>query len=159
MTAVRAIEARELDLVEPLWRALHSHHAPMAGELPPVRPVEDSWRRRRAQYEAWLTGGDAVILVAEDSGRAVGYAAVRVTAGPATWEVGEVAAELETLSVLPESRGGGVGRELLEAARAAALARGATTLFVGVAAPNDGAIRFYSREGFRPFYELLWQEL
>ena len=159
MTAIRALAPDELDLVEPLWRALHAHHVPMGEVIAPVRPENESWRRRRRQYEAWVGAGDAVLLLAEDGQRAVGYAAVRVEGGPSTWDVGERVAELETLSVAPDARGSGIGRDLVAAAREAAATRGATALFVGVAAANEGALRFYEREQFRRFYTYLWQPL
>ena len=141
-----------LDELVPLWNALHSHHGSLPGDIAPMRPLADSWRRRRAQYEGWLAGPGAVLLLAEQDSRAVGYAMVVVGHGPSTWDAGERTAELETLAVLPAARGAGVGRALMEAAFAAAKARGADSMAVGVAHTNEGAIRFYEREGFRPFY-------
>jgi ribosomal protein S18 acetylase RimI-like enzyme len=154
---VRIAEAgpERLDELEPLWRALHAHHASLADEMRPVRPVEESWRRRRSQYERWLAGPDSTLLVAEEAGRPIGYVMVRVGEGPSTWDAGERTAELETLSVLPEARGAGVGGALVEAAARVASQRGAQTLAVGVAHANAGALRFYEREGFEPFYMLL----
>lgn len=75
--------------------------------------------------------------------------------GPATWNVGEHVAEIETLSVLEAERGGGVGRALAEAAAEVAEAARAGAAFVGVAHTNADAIRFYEREGFEPFYVLM----
>jgi ribosomal protein S18 acetylase RimI-like enzyme len=141
-----------LDDLVPMWHALHAHHASLAGEIAPMRPVEDSWRRRRAQYEGWLAGPDAVLLLAEEPSGPVAYAMVVVGHGPSTWDAGERTAELETLAVLPEARGSGVGHALMEAAFAAAAARGADSMAVGVAHTNAGAIRFYEREGFSAFY-------
>ena len=54
--------------------------------------------------------------------------------------------------VLPEARDGGVGTALMREVRAAARERAATTLSVGLVHANEGARRFYEREGFRPFY-------
>jgi ribosomal protein S18 acetylase RimI-like enzyme len=141
-----------LDDLVPMWRALHAHHASLPGEIAPMRPLEDSWRRRRAQYEGWLAGPGAVLLLAEEDSGPVGYAMVVVGHGPSTWDAGERTAELETLAVLPEARGSGVGHALMEAAFAAAKAAGAESMAVGVAHTNEGAIRFYEREGFQPFY-------
>ena len=85
----------------------------MARSVAPVRDFSDTWRRRRAQYESWLAGDDAVLLIAQRDDRAVGYAMVTVEAGPATWDLGER-----------------VARE-----------RGAEALAVGLAHTNDGALR------------------
>jgi hypothetical protein len=93
--------------LEPLWRALHEFHRGIADGVAAVRPFEDSWRQRRGQYPGWLDGdADAVLLIAERDGRAVGYAMLTVGAGAATWDLGEVVVEVETLSVLPEEREG-----------------------------------------------------
>jgi ribosomal protein S18 acetylase RimI-like enzyme len=72
--------------------------------------------------------------------------------GPATWEVGDRVAEVETMAVLPGERSGGVGTALIEAALAAAEAAGVEAIGVGVVHSNAAAIRFYERAGFRPFY-------
>ena len=138
--------------LEPLWRALYEHHRAIAEGVAGVRPFEDTWRQRRGQYEGWLGGDEAVLLIAERDGRAVGYAMLTAGAGAATWDLGDRVAEMETLSVLPEERGTGVGMALMDASRRWALERGAGTIAVGLAHTNEGARRFYEREGFTPFY-------
>jgi GNAT superfamily N-acetyltransferase len=152
---VRIVEggAERIADLEPLWRALYEHHRGIAEGVARVRPFADTWRKRRGQYQAWLTGEDeAVLLLAERGGRVVGYAMLTGGPGAATWDLGERVAEIETLSVLPEERGGGVGAALVEASRRWALERGADTIAVGLAHTNEGAERFYGREGFTPFY-------
>jgi GNAT superfamily N-acetyltransferase len=139
--------------LEPLWRALYEHHRGIAEGVAGVRPFEDSWRQRRGQYQGWLEGNpDAVLLIGERDGRAVGYAMLTVGAGAATWDLGDTVAEIETLSVLAEERGSSVGAALMEAGRRWATERGARTILVGLAHTNVGAKRFYEREGFTPFY-------
>jgi GNAT superfamily N-acetyltransferase len=155
-----AISISEADVsrvaeLEPLWRAMHAHHATMQDEVAPVRAFADSWQRRRAQYEGWLGNGEAVLLIAESESRPVGYAVVRPLEAPATWEIGERGAELESLAVLSDARRGGVGRMLIAAVRDVARRWGAAHLSVGVAHANHDAIRFYEREGFEPFYVLM----
>lgn len=152
---VRRAEVGEVDRLADLWAAMHAHHAPLAPEVAPVRALEDSWRRRRAQYAEWLQSDDAALMVAQDGGALVGYAVVRVGAGPATWDIGERVAELESLSVAERGRGRGVGAALVQAARAFARERGAQRLTVSVVHNNEGALGFYAREGFGPFYVLL----
>jgi ribosomal protein S18 acetylase RimI-like enzyme len=141
-----------IDELEPLWRALYEHHALVGREVAPVREFVDSWRHRRAEYERWLSDGEAILLLAQRDGRAVGYAMVRPGPGAATWDLGERGLEIETLSVLPEERGGGVGHALTEEAARVAREEGADFMAVGLVFTNDGAYRFYEREGFRRFY-------
>ncbi len=144
--------AERIDELEPLWRALYTHHAEVGRDVAPVRTLEDSWRRRRPLYERWLRSDGAVLLIAERAGHAVGYAILTVGAGPATWDLGDRVAELETLAVLGEERGAGVGHELIAEAERVARERGADALAVGLVHTNEGARRFYEREGFGPFY-------
>ena len=66
-------------------------------------------------------------------------------------------AEILTIGVSPAARGQGVGRRLLAAAAATALAAGADSLFLEVAEDNEEALRLYERFGFylvgiRPAY-------
>jgi ribosomal protein S18 acetylase RimI-like enzyme len=62
--------------------------------------------------------------------------------GPATWDVGERVAELESLSVAADARSQEVGTLLLGAAREVARRAGAERLQVGVAHANANAARF-----------------
>ena len=120
--------------------------------MPPVRSLEDSWEHRKGQYLDWLTKDEYTLLLAERDGEPIGYAMVSLGGGAATWDVGERTAEVETLSVLESERGNGVGRALTEAAAEVAAEAGASSVLVGVAHSNEGALRFYEREGFEPFY-------
>lgn len=66
-------------------------------------------------------------------------------------------AEILTIGVDPAARGQGIGRRLLAAAAATALAAGADSLFLEVAKDNEEALRLYERFGFylvgiRPAY-------
>jgi GNAT superfamily N-acetyltransferase len=142
-----------IPVLEPLWRALYEHHRAIAEGVAGVRPYEDTWKQRRGQYRDWLTGdGDAVLLLADRDGRAVGYAMLTAGPGAATWDLGDRVVEIETLSVLPEERGGGVGAALMDESRRWARERAARSVAVGLAHTNEGARRFYEREGFTPFY-------
>ncbi|MBC5825066.1 MAG: GNAT family N-acetyltransferase [Candidatus Eremiobacteraeota bacterium] len=150
---IRIVRAglERLDDVEPLWRALRDHHADIAATLVPVRSAEESWRRRRAEYTEWLSDSSATILFAEEDAP-VGYLMLHMMPGPPSWAIGDRIAEVETLSILPAARDHGVGKLLMAAARREARERGATTLSVALLHTNEGARRFYEREGFHSFY-------
>jgi ribosomal protein S18 acetylase RimI-like enzyme len=123
--------------------------------LPAPRERATSWALRRAQYELWLAEPDAFALVAREAGRAVGYAMVHLGGPSVTWPLGERLATVETLAVLAEARGRGVGRTLLDGVRREARRRGADSMTLLVMEDNEAAQRFYEREGFRPFARLL----
>lgn len=144
-------DADELHVVEPLWNALQEHHSrltPNLGGSAPKRELADSWRRRRARYERWLEDPWTFFVIAEDGSRPVGYAFVTVGSGYAAWQTGDRIAELETLSVLPEHRGEGVGATLLEAVWARLSEIGVEDLAITAAKSNVDSHRFYERHGF-----------
>jgi GNAT superfamily N-acetyltransferase len=141
---------RDLDAVELLWNALQEHHAqltPSLGGRPP-RELPEAWQVRRAKYERWLESPDTFFVIAESDRRPVGYAFVTAGPGYASWVTGERLAELETLSVLPEYRGGGVGSALLQAVWTRLAENRIEDLAITTAAANIDSHRFYEREGF-----------
>jgi ribosomal protein S18 acetylase RimI-like enzyme len=161
---IDALTADGLDELEPLWNALREHHAEVVVEwLPEVRPRAEAWSLRRAQYEGWLAAGDGFGLIAREGegegGGALGYAFVVMGEGSATWPLGKRNGEVETLALLPAARGDGIGAALLDAARDEAARRGAEGIALLVAEGNEGAMRFYEREGFRPFARLVYAPL
>lgn len=156
---VRALERpAELDALEPLWLALHRHHRTVVPDGMLVADDAASWRRRRAVYGAWLEAGDALVLVAERDGVPVGYAVAHLQDGPDdTFAVGDRYAELYSLSVDPEARGGGIGTRLMDELDARLAADGITDLVVAVMSDNRDALRFYERRGLRPTETHLWR--
>jgi putative acetyltransferase len=101
-------------------------------------------------FEPWGLDADilapgaayAAFYVATDAaGRIVGTAALRRT-GPAS-------GELRKMFLLPEARGNGLGRALLDAVLAAARARRLERLTLTTRSRYDRAIRMYERTGFR----------
>jgi len=146
-----ADEVHQLHALEPLWNALQEHHSvltPNLGGGAAKRELADSWQRRRAKYERWLQDPEAFFIVAEDHGHPIGYAFVTVGPGYAGWNTGDRLAELETLSVLPEHRGGGVGAALLESARERLAEMGVEDLVITALKTNVDSHRFYERHGF-----------
>jgi [ribosomal protein S18]-alanine N-acetyltransferase len=95
----------------------------------------EAWNR--AQCLGVLAMPGAVLLVARDGDRPVGFALVRVVIDEA---------ELMLLAVTPDARGRGIGRCLLQESMVRAGARGATTYFLEVRSDNP-AVKLYSDEG------------
>jgi ribosomal protein S18 acetylase RimI-like enzyme len=154
---ITQLEPERLDDLEPLWRSLHGHHRDVSA-LPVLADDDLSWERRRAWYGRLLAEGEAFALVARDGGPPVGYAFVEVRDGDDdTWPYGRRMAELVTLSVAPDSRGGGVGGALMDAVDAELEHRGVRDLEMFVMAGNDRARAFYERRGFRVGEHLLFR--
>jgi GNAT superfamily N-acetyltransferase len=149
---LRYAAATEIDAVEPLWNALQAHHtaiSPDLGEGTPNREPGDAWEMRRSKYERWLQEPDTFFVLAEAAGEPVGYAFVTVGRGYASWRTGQRLAELETLSVLPEHRGAGVGSALLDAAWGRLAELGVGDMAITTTTTNVDSHRFYEREGFQ----------
>jgi GNAT superfamily N-acetyltransferase len=157
------LDVSEVDRVEPLFKQLVAFHRGVAGKDWPVRSEEAAWAHRRAEYVSWLGGGRARMLVAvprEDAdGAPLGYAVLSVKPSSASWDVGERIAELETLAVVEEARGEGIGSLLIEACRDRLRDEGITHWGVAVVEANADATRLYERVGFRPFYRQLLAEV
>lgn len=141
----------EIDAVEPMWNALQEHHVRITPELDPQTPgrdLADAWRVRRSKYVRWLEDPDTFFVLAEGDSGPVGYAFVTVGPGYASWRTGERAGVLETLSVLPERRGGGVGEALIEAVWSRLAELGVEDLAITTTVTNVDSHRFYERHGF-----------
>jgi hypothetical protein len=111
--------AADLELVGPLWVAVHHQHAESMPRLAPYVSDDETWRVRRALYEELLARADTLLLLAFVDDTAVGYGLTHVlpvdeTWTPDTWVTGARIGEIESLSVLPQYRGSGLGSELLD---------------------------------------------
>jgi ribosomal protein S18 acetylase RimI-like enzyme len=116
---LRVGTADDLHLVEPLWVAVHHRHVQSMPQLAPYVSDAESWTIRLALYRELLAKPDTLLLIAFDGEAAVGYGlahvlAVEDTWVPDTWRTGQSIGEIESLSVLPEYRGSGLGSVLLD---------------------------------------------
>jgi GNAT superfamily N-acetyltransferase len=112
---------------------------------PPGAQPED-WDERRAvvALRGAIESHDACILIADVGGEFVGICTVyqdlhSVRFGYRAW--------VEDLAVDPARRSEGIGKALLDAAKAWARERGATHLELDSALARTDAHRFYEREG------------
>ena len=143
------VGAERVDELRELWLALHNHHRDTA-VLPLVADDEESWQRRRATYLAWLSAGEALLLLATIDNQPIGYAMVLLHLGPDdTWPVGDRYAEVYSLSVAAGLRGRGIGSRLLDPVDDELRGLGISDLQVAVMAGNSDALRFYERRGLR----------
>ena len=157
MEIVRADGSR-IDELEPLFKAMHEHHRagrPRAADVLAFRAGDEAWARRREHYRGVLDGGGGHLLLAEVDGRAIGYAVVSEIGSQATLETGARMAELESLAVLPGSRGAGVGTALMAAVHELVRELGIGDLMLYVMDGNDSAMRFYERYGMKPYLHVL----
>jgi ribosomal protein S18 acetylase RimI-like enzyme len=152
---VRTGSAADLDLVGPLWVAVHHRHIESMPQLAPYVSDDETWQVRRAFYEDLMTKPDTLLLIASVGETLVGYGMAHVM--PAadgwvadTWATGPRIGEIESLSVLPQYRGSGLGSVLLDRLEAHLDSIGVTDLILGVLPGNTDAVRLYERRGYQP---------
>jgi GNAT superfamily N-acetyltransferase len=120
---------------EQIGRLLHDFNAEYEEPTPPVAVLA-------GRVSELLTAGEIVVLLAGEP--AVGIALFRVR--PSLWSrAADV--HLEELYVVPERRGEGVGRRLLEAAIEAARAAGADHFELTTATSDSAARTLYESAG------------
>lgn len=111
---------------------------------PNLEETEAQWRDRipRIRDEGYRT------WVAERDGDIAGYAFTQPTEDDDLDPL-EIA-ELRALYLHPDHQGAGIGKLLLDKAVAGMRSQGFLQATLWVIDDNDGAIRFYRREGWRP---------
>ena len=142
--------AERLDELEPLWLSMHEHHLSVGSQIA-LRAPSETWPLRRAEYVTWLAEPDAFVMIADEDGRAIGYALVDHRDTDDVRVTGARFGVLKSLGVLPEARGRGVGTALMRSVYGELRRLGIGELEIGVLVANDGARRFYEREGFLPW--------
>jgi GNAT superfamily N-acetyltransferase len=139
---VRPARVEEIEAVVPLYEWLFTP--------PGSRPASWDARRAAVALRQAIESHDSVVLVAEEGDRLVGFLTGyqdlhSVRFGYRAW--------VEDIAVDPERRSRGVGKRLLDAAKAWARERGATHLELDSAEGRHDAHRFYERE--RPSWRSL----
>lgn len=87
---------------------------------------------------------DAFTWIAEEGGRIAGFSIADIRGDP-----GGLFAYIETIEVLPDDRGRGIGNELLRRIEGSARDRHAAAIWLHVESVNGGAIRLYEAHGYR----------
>ena len=152
---IRRGGADDLPRLEPLWVSVHHRHTESMPELAPYVDDATTWAVRSELYAELLAKPDTVLLLATAGEALIGYGLAHVMtreeswAGD-TWVTGPRIAEIESLAVLPEHRGHGIGSELLDGLERELRALGIKDVVIGSLAGNGAAIRLYERRGYRP---------
>ena len=144
------------DALVTLWSGIETLHARITPEFfraPPTRAhaaasVTTALEQASGRYET--------LLVAERGGRVVGFVRVALFDTPRSPErVERRRARIEEVMVAEEERRHGVGRRLVEEARAWSRSRGAEQIVLTVWSGNADATRFYRSLGFVPVSQVL----
>jgi ribosomal-protein-alanine N-acetyltransferase len=98
----------------------------------------------RGYMHQLISSSDSATWIAEEEDGTVGFGLVE-------WanEGGRIVGYIQTLEVVPDKRGQGVGGELLRLIEGSARAAGARLIWLHVDAENASAIRLYEAHGYR----------
>ena len=135
---IREATAADVKTIERLIRGLAEYER----LLPEVKMDTEGLRRSLFGERPY-----AEVLIAEDAGRALGFA---LFFHNFSTFLGRPGIYLEDLFVLPEQRGKGIGKELLKRLAQIAVERDCGRLEWAVLDWNSDAIGFYERLGARP---------
>ena len=157
---IHTLESTDLDLLRPIWVSMKDHHAALAPQFGPPRNDEDSWQRRRAHYVEWIQEPGTFVLIAISDKKPVGYALVRIKdMDMISWKLEGQYACVETLAVLPEFRGQGIGTALLAQVETRIHEQGITSMSLTVLAANGRGKTFYERHGYATEFVSLGKEI
>lgn len=132
-----AVVVQRADIFSPTARALIEA---LNAELTKVYPEEGACHFRLDAQE--VADGNGAFLVALRSNKPIGCGAVR--------RIDASTGELKRMYVVPEERGRGVGRVILEALEAQAKGLRLTRLVLETGVRQDRAQRLYEQAGFSP---------
>ena len=143
---IRAYDERDRDVVIDLARELQANEVPLFDRMKPADAI-GAWYVEHLKAECAQHGG--TILIAEESGVAVGYATILTEmVADAADEERYVFAHVGDLSVTATRRGTGIGTALLAACERIAREAGRDELRIDVLSGNVRARRVYEQCGF-----------
>lgn len=132
--------------VEPLWNALFDHHLGVGAAGIATIPRDETWARRLEHYRRLFAEHPmAEFLLARLDGEFVGYA---MSYSEGEGERGTMM--LETLSLLAEARGRGIGTLLMDTVDRSAAELGLRRSAVEVLGGNTRARDLYLSRGYLP---------
>jgi ribosomal protein S18 acetylase RimI-like enzyme len=145
--------AEIVDELRPLWTALKAHHASVLPSEGEPRSDDEGWAIRSGNYREWIKEDDAFFTVARTAatGAPVAYAFTTLLSAGPTWPIPARIGYVESLVVAPTTRGGGLGRRMLQTVWDQLQTVGATEIRLGVIAANAPARAFYGALGFETF--------
>jgi ribosomal protein S18 acetylase RimI-like enzyme len=148
ITIVRVGIDRLDELVE-FWLRLHEYQGSVADPVEGVDLLSDeaSGAVVRDMYREWLSDADSFAFFAEADGLPVGYVVAFYDEPHFMWDTGRIG-HIDSFYVLPELRGRGVGRLLMDRTYEEMRGAGVTTVVLEMIATNQLARLFYEREGF-----------
>ncbi|MBJ7353444.1 MAG: GNAT family N-acetyltransferase [Thermoleophilaceae bacterium] len=150
--AVVEIDASAVEKLREPALALHRHEIAVQPALAdaPARADEPYWELYSSKFAGWMADGNGFCLVAERAdGAVLGFVFCVEREGLAAYETGPAIGYVEEIGVIESARKLGVGRALMDAARAEFKARGYSHFELSTVPGNEDARAFYERLGMQ----------
>lgn len=130
---------------------LHQHEIDVQSGLgsAAARNDDEFWEHYRGGFARWYADG-GIALIALVDGRDVGFLFATERDGLFGYKSSERIGYVEDIAVLPELRGAGVGRALMDAVRERFRARGYSHFELSSVPGNEDARAFYRHLGLEP---------
>jgi GNAT superfamily N-acetyltransferase len=152
---IRRANARDLDQLTALWRAINAHHSHLD---PLFTERSEAGAEARELLRAQLADDDMAFFVSERAGELVGFCAVRIDrAPPILVEVER--AQITDLFVVDSLRRKGLARALVACALEWVRARRVERVEVRVARGNHEGQAFWRSLGFSDLMDVLHRRL
>ena len=144
-----------MDLVGPLWVAVHHRHAETMPQLAPYVSDDETWRVRAELYEELLAKPDTLLLLAFVGEAAVGYGLAHVmpveTVDPRhLGRPGHGSAKSNRSVCYRNTAAAGWAPNCSTDSSGTCTTIGVKDLILGALPGNTDAIRLYERRGYRP---------
>jgi GNAT superfamily N-acetyltransferase len=133
--------------LDDLERLLSFEQAIIEAERPFDETIRTGPDVRYYDLEGLITSADAEVLVAESNSQIIGSGYARIE-GSDTYLTHSEHSYLGFMHVVPEYRGKGVNKKIIQALEAWTLAQGVTEMQLEVYAANAAAIRAYEKSGY-----------
>ena len=153
--AIRRARREDAQRVGALWLWLLEEHA---ATEPRFGVADDALERWMNDFAHWVSDEQYRVFVAEQDGDVVGFVTASLWKPPPVYTLTREV-YINELFVVPEGRGQGIGRRLVEAIQAWAETLRADRLRLGVLAANAEGRAFWERLHAQPFLLTLTIEL
>lgn len=161
--SIRLAEEPDLDTLCDLYLEFHEFHAQHLPNY--LRTLDSSSAKEREELRhkimEIIQGNDSAILVAECSGRVIGFAEIYLRNPDPTSRVvvSKPYAHLQSLAVTEGFKRQGIGSQLLHTAEFWASDRGAVELRLDIWEFSAGPLEFYEKSGYYTFRRTLAKNL
>lgn len=153
---MRIREANRSDLPEivDLWKEFMDFHRDYDNFYARSKDGPSNFHKH---IEGQIESDDAALLVAEESGRIIGYAKIGISQYPPVFEVDKYGL-ISDVAVAEEYRRQGIGEALFDKSKEWFEGKGISRIELRVANVNPVARGFWSKMGFKPYMTTMFKE-